>query len=34
MVASHASKGLFIDTDFWVENGEDLEAKFNAWLAR
>jgi putative spermidine/putrescine transport system substrate-binding protein len=34
MVASHAAKGLFIDTDFWVENGEDLEAKFNAWLAR
>ena len=34
MVANHASKGLFIGTDFWVERGEDLEARFNAWLAR
>jgi putative spermidine/putrescine transport system substrate-binding protein len=34
MVAAHAEKGLFINTDFWVVNGEDLEAKFNAWLAK
>ncbi len=34
MVANHAEEGLFIDTDFWVEHGEDLEAKFNAWLAK
>jgi putative spermidine/putrescine transport system substrate-binding protein len=34
MVANHAKEGLFIDTDFWVEHGEDLEARFNAWLAK
>ncbi|MGE0847220.1 MAG: ABC transporter substrate-binding protein [Flavobacteriaceae bacterium] len=34
MVANHADEGLFIDTDFWVEYGEDLEAKFNAWAAQ
>jgi putative spermidine/putrescine transport system substrate-binding protein len=34
MVASHAKEGLFISTDFWVENGADLEAKFNAWVAK
>jgi putative spermidine/putrescine transport system substrate-binding protein len=34
MVAAHAEKGLFINTDFWVVHGEDLEAKFNAWLAK
>ena len=34
MVASHANEGLFINTEFWVENGADLEAKFNAWLAK
>ena len=25
---------LFINTEFWVANGEDLEQKFNAWLAK
>lgn len=34
MVANHASKGLFINTEFWVERGADLEARFNAWLAK
>ena len=34
MVAAHAEKGLFIDTDFWVEHGADLEARFAAWAAR
>jgi len=34
MVASHSKEGLFISTDFWVENGADLEAKFNAWVAK
>jgi putative spermidine/putrescine transport system substrate-binding protein len=34
MIAAHADKGLFISTDFWVVHGEDLEAKFNAWLAK
>ena len=34
MVSNHADDGLFIDTDFWTEHGEDLEARFNAWVAR
>lgn len=34
MVANHAAEGLFIATEFWVEHGEDLEARFNAWLAK
>lgn len=34
MVANHAKEGLFINTEFWVENGADLEARFNAWLAK
>jgi len=34
MLSSHVAEGLFIDTEFWVQNGEDLEAKFNAWVAK
>lgn len=34
MVANHANEGLFINTEFWVEHGADLEARFNAWLAK
>ena len=34
MLSSHVDGGLFIDTEFWVANGEDLEQKFNAWLAK
>lgn len=34
MVASHADQGLFIDTDFWASNGEELEARFATWAAR
>jgi putative spermidine/putrescine transport system substrate-binding protein len=34
MVSNHVAEGLFIDTDFWVEHGADLEARFNAWVAR
>jgi len=33
MVLNHADKGLFIDTDFWIEYGDDLEARFAAWAA-
>lgn len=33
-VATNAGRGLFIDTQFWVENGEDLEKRFAAWAAR
>jgi putative spermidine/putrescine transport system substrate-binding protein len=34
MLAAHADEGLFINTEFWVANGEDLEAKFNAWVTQ
>jgi putative spermidine/putrescine transport system substrate-binding protein len=34
MVAAHASEGLFIDTAFWAEHGDELEARFNTWVAR
>jgi putative spermidine/putrescine transport system substrate-binding protein len=34
MVSNHVAEGLFIDTDFWVEHGADLEARFNAWAAQ
>jgi putative spermidine/putrescine transport system substrate-binding protein len=34
MVSNHAEEGLSIDTEFWVEHGEDLEKRFNAWAAR
>ena len=34
MLSAYASQGLFIDTEFWVANGEDLEKKFNAWVAK
>lgn len=34
MIASHAGQGLFINTDFWAENGEELEARFATWAAR
>ena len=30
MLSSHVSDGLFINTEFWVANGEDLEQKFKA----
>jgi putative spermidine/putrescine transport system substrate-binding protein len=34
MVANHSDEGLFIDTEFWVEHGDDLEARFNTWAAK
>jgi putative spermidine/putrescine transport system substrate-binding protein len=34
MVANHSSDGLFIDTEFWVEHGDDLEARFTTWAAK
>jgi len=34
MLSSHVNDGLFINTEFWVANGEDLEQKFNAWVAK
>jgi putative spermidine/putrescine transport system substrate-binding protein len=34
MVSNHVEEGLSIDTEFWVEFGDDLEKRFNAWAAR
>jgi putative spermidine/putrescine transport system substrate-binding protein len=34
MLSSHVADGLFINTEFWVANGDDLEQKFNAWQAK
>jgi putative spermidine/putrescine transport system substrate-binding protein len=34
MLSGHADEGLFINTEFWVANGDDLETKFNAWVAK
>ena len=31
---THAEEGLSINTEFWVEYGDDLEKRFNAWAAR
>lgn len=34
MVLNHADKGLFISTEFWIVNGDDLEARFTSWAAQ
>lgn len=34
MVANHAAEGLSINTEFWVEYGDDLEKRFALWVAR
>lgn len=34
MVLNHADEGLFINTDFWIEHGDDLEARFASWAAQ
>lgn len=34
MVLNHADKGLHIGTEFWVVNGETLEARFASWAAK
>jgi putative spermidine/putrescine transport system substrate-binding protein len=28
------AKSLQVSSDFWLEHGEDLEQRFNAWAAR
>jgi putative spermidine/putrescine transport system substrate-binding protein len=33
MVLNHADEGLFIDTEFWITHGDDLEARFASWAA-
>jgi putative spermidine/putrescine transport system substrate-binding protein len=34
MLATHSAEGLFVDAEFWVANGENLEQKFNTWVAK
>ncbi len=34
MVLNHSDEGLFLNTEFWIANGDDLEAKFTAWAAQ
>lgn len=34
MVLNHSDKGLFLDTEFWIINGSDLEARFTSWAAQ
>ncbi len=34
MVLNHADEGLFISTEFWIEHGDELEAKFTSWAAQ
>jgi putative spermidine/putrescine transport system substrate-binding protein len=34
MVANHAAEGLSINTEFWVEFGDDLEKRFALWVAK
>lgn len=33
MIANHQAEGLFIDTGFWSEHGEDLEKRFAVWAS-
>jgi putative spermidine/putrescine transport system substrate-binding protein len=34
MVLNHTDTGLFIGTEFWIANGDDLEARFTSWAAQ
>ena len=34
MVLNHAAEGLFINTDFWIAKGDDLETRFTSWAAQ
>lgn len=34
MVLNHADEGLFLSTEFWIVNGDDLQARFTAWAAQ
>lgn len=34
MILNHSAEGLWIDTEFWLANGDDLEMRFTAWAAR
>jgi putative spermidine/putrescine transport system substrate-binding protein len=34
MMSNHQDQGLHIDTEFWLDQGPDLEQRFAAWLNR
>ena len=34
MILNHSGEGLWIDTEFWMTNGDDLEMRFTAWASR
>jgi putative spermidine/putrescine transport system substrate-binding protein len=34
MMTNHQAQGLAINTEFWLENGPELEQRFTAWLNR
>jgi putative spermidine/putrescine transport system substrate-binding protein len=34
MMSNHQERGLQIDTEFWLDQGPDLEQRFAAWLNR
>lgn len=34
MVLNHSDEGLFLSTEFWIQHGDELEAKFTAWAAQ
>jgi len=34
MMSNHQDRGLRIDTEFWLDQGPDLEQRFAAWLNR
>jgi putative spermidine/putrescine transport system substrate-binding protein len=34
MLSRHQDRGLHIDTEFWLDQGPDLEQRFAAWLNR
>lgn len=34
MVLNHSEEGLFISTEFWIEHGDELEARFTSWAAQ
>ena len=31
---ANLEQGLLVDSSFWVDHGEELEERFNAWAAR
>lgn len=34
MLTNNTDRGLFLNTEFWIERGEDLEKRFNTWAAK